>query len=185
MAKFKIETNINDYKIEEDINAYPHLEGGAPLEVRLGYVLHIYLNNIELKDRFHEKGMGEYAYTFYRALNKIVLSLIDGKKYEYVFLDGPFELLFNPINKKEVLISFDWMKDTSYLPELEEKRDQLKDITVPFDECIDELYNAANEYIKLILEINPRLSESDELKQLIEARDKAKKAIEEYKNKRI
>ncbi len=181
--KFKIETNINDYKNNEDIIAYPHLEGGAPLDVRLGYVIHVFLNGIELKDRFHEKGMGEYSYSFYWVLNEVILSLIEGKKYKYSFLDGPFELIFDPIDTKEVKISFDWMEDTSYLPELEGKREQLKEISVPFDECIDELYNAVNKYIEILLDVNPRLLESHELKQLIELRNKAEDAIIKYKKK--
>jgi len=92
-------------------------------------------------------------------------------------------LIFDPIDTKEVKISFDWMEDTSYLPELEGKREQLKEISVPFDECIDELYNAVNKYIEILLDINPRLLESHELKQLIELRNKAEDAIIKYKKK--
>ena len=118
---------------------------------------------------------------FYLHLFKAVPDLISGKGHEYSFMDGPYSLIFKPIYQDEVLITFDWMEDSNYFPKLEDKREQLKEVPIPFNECIDELYNAANEYTETLIDINPKLVESEELKELMEARDKAKKAIEEYK----
>ncbi len=182
MAKFKIKIGKReDFEKNFDIVNYPKLEsGGAPLDIRLGYGVYVELNNIAALDNV--KHVWEWAYVFALYSFYIILYLLTkNKEYEYTFQTVGYILRFKPIDKKEVLISFDWIKDANLFPELENKREQLKDVPVPFDECIDELYNAANEYIKLILEINPRLSESDELKQLIEARDKAKKAIYKFK----
>ncbi|OQX00682.1 hypothetical protein BWK69_00945 [Candidatus Parcubacteria bacterium A4] len=184
MEKFKISIGKREeFEKTLDIKNYPKLEsGGAPLDVRLGYGIYIELNDNVVLDNV--KNVWGYAYSFaLHSFDIIQCLLIKEKEYEYAFPDVGFRLKFKPINKKEVLTSFDWVEDTNYLPKIEDKREQLKDVSVPFDECIDELYNAANEYIGTLLDINSRLAESDKLKQLIEARDKAKKAIKKHKQK--
>lgn len=180
MARFKVKIGERE-KFEKtfDIRNYPRLEsGGAPLYVRLGYGVYLELNDIVVLDNI--KNVWGWAYEFALYSFDIILNLLTKhNEYEYGFSDVAFMLKFKPMDK-EILISFDWMKDTSYLPEIECKREQLIDVQIPFNECIDELYTAANDYIEILLEINTRLVESNELKQLIESRDKAKKAIEEY-----
>ncbi len=199
MAKFKIKIGERE-KFEKNpfIKYYPKIfdknffkeitgdtPGGGDCECNLAFKLggdgiYISLNNINLEER--DQGcISEYVWFFYLYLFRAVQELIKGNEYEYSFDDGPFTLTYKPVNRNYVLITFDWMEDSHYFPKLDDKRDHLKDVSVPFDECIDELYNAANEYIETLLNINPRLSESDELKQLIEARDKAKKAIYKFK----
>jgi len=199
MARFKVKIGERK-KFEENpfIKYYPKIfdrkffeevmgdrPGGGDAECNLAFNLggdsiYISLNNINLEEIGCE-GIGEYVWFFYSYMFKAVQELIKGNEFEYSFRDGPYSLTFKPVNRNYVLITFDWIP--SYFPKLNDKRDQLTDVSVPFDDCIDELYNAANEYTEILLEINPRLSESNELKQLIEARNKAKKAIINYKQK--
>lgn len=194
MAKFKIKVTTKEkYEKGDDrifeIECRDCLTKGAESlasDTYLDYGLWLELNDIHIVEgaRKDQDDIGEFAGVFYLSiLEDIILDLLNGKEYEYDFVDGPFRLIFKPIDKKEVLITFDWDIGSSYFPTLEDKRDQLKDVPVPFDECIEELYNAGAEFINQVLEINPKLAESRILKRLIKARDEAQKLCKEYMNK--
>lgn len=193
MARFKIEVTLkekyekrDDKIFENEVRGYLTKtlgHGGYETDTYLDYGFRMELNDILLVEKTRKDDIGEFAGVFYSyILKEIILDILNGKEYKYSFVDGPFRLIFKPIDQKEVLLTFDWDIGSTYFPTLEDKRDQLRDVPVPFDECIDELYNTGSKFINQLLEINPKIAESSILKELIEARNKAKKAMDRYKH---
>lgn len=180
MTKFKIKIDMGRSWIPADdpLRTYPNISfhDTAIFEWKFSGMIYIELNDkpvIETDDGYET----EYLWHFFMALIEDVVPLImDGKEDMINFLDSGYFIAFKRIGDN-VLIRFgSGSRELSELP-----YGVKHEVTVSFDEFVEESFRIVEDFINQLMAINPKLSACDQVKKLIEARNKAKKAIEEYK----
>lgn len=116
---------------------------------------------------------------FFMSLMQSIPLIIHGKEQVINFLDSTHFIMFNKTGNN-VLIKFGYghKEESSKMP-----YKVTNETTISFDEFIKESFRAVDCFINKLININPKLSESDELNLLTKERDKAKKAINQNNQK--
>lgn len=157
MGNFKIDFNFpsKDIKIKL-ITLYPNISESQIklLNFETLAKLNIIIDNKTQIPPWREMGEDidytdtEYLWDFFYILLEEVTKINDGKEHRVDFVDDPLYLVFQRINHN-IRISFNSTKE------------EIGKTEVPFEDFLIEVLEKSNNFIQVLLEINPSLKDCD------------------------